>query len=121
MKASELQIGDFVKVKPSGMIIKVAAVHQKKIGYHVVQNRLEWARFDLLEPIPLTAEILEKNGFVNDTDEPLNYVDISCGFFDISICYNCDYIEELTIRYVHQLQHALRLCGIKKGNNTLTT
>lgn len=63
MKCQELQIGDYVLVKPSMIPIKVAAVHHKKVGYHAVTHKLNWVRMDLLEPIPLTPEILEKNGF----------------------------------------------------------
>lgn len=63
MKATELMIGDYVLVKPSMMLIKVAAIHHKKVGYHAVTHKLNWVRMDLLEPIPLTPEILEKNGF----------------------------------------------------------
>lgn len=63
MKANELMSGDYISVKPSGMLIKVAAVHHKKVAYHAVVNKLFWVRESLLEPIPLTTEILEKNGF----------------------------------------------------------
>lgn len=63
MKCFDLQIGDYVLVKPSMMPIKVAAVHHKKVGYHAVTHKLNWVRMDLLEPIPLTREILEKSGF----------------------------------------------------------
>lgn len=63
MKCQELQIGDYVLVKPSMMPIKVAAVHHKKVGYHAVTHKLNWVRMDLIESIPLTKEILEKSGF----------------------------------------------------------
>lgn len=63
MKSSELQIGDYVLVKPSMMPIKVAAVHHKKVGYHAVTHKLNWVRMDLLEPIPFTVELAKKNGF----------------------------------------------------------
>jgi hypothetical protein len=43
--------------------IKIAAVHQRKVGYHKVADKLNWVRTSLLEPIPLTPEILEKIGF----------------------------------------------------------
>ena len=61
MKPTELQIGDYALVKPSMMLIKVAAVHRKKVGYHAVTHKLNWVRMDLLEPIPLTEKILERN------------------------------------------------------------
>ncbi len=130
-KAKEFQIGDFVKVKPSGMIIEIVAVHQKKVGYHTVQKRLEWVRYDLLEPIPLTTEILEKTGFKRteiyekyewyerhsevwiimgdpNDGEKLNVVHIDDWQHRIPVCYHN------TIKYVHELQNALRLCRINK-------
>ena len=56
-------IGDYILAKPSMMPVQVAAVHNKKIGYHAVTHKLNWIREGLLEPIPITEEILEKNGF----------------------------------------------------------
>ena len=140
MKANELMIGDYISVKPSGMPIKIAAVHHKKVAYHAVINKLTWVRESLLEPIPLTQEILEKNGFeksyssiltadgykklpqykyknmtqVQDICRNLitiSYSDLEGGVYDIR-CGIDSHIYDL--KYVHQLQHALRLCGIKK-------
>ena len=84
-----------------------------------------------LQPIPLTVEILRKNGFIikkkwaqigNFGDNPL----IMWHFVDDPILG--DYNTELEIhqndtdkvhihipcKYVHELQHVLRLCGIDK-------
>jgi len=86
-------------------------------------------RFSEIEPIPLTPEILEKNGWVyNNEDEkffPQTWVGgglmlhgaDDCGY---RIVVTSDYDDEDTndtpfiIRYVHELQHALRLRRIKK-------
>lgn len=93
-------------------------------------NRHTYTYPDCCKPIPLTAEILEKNGFVikkkwaqrgNFGDNPL----IMWHFDDDCILNN--HKHELEIHdnstgklhisficdYVHQLQHALRLCGIE--------
>ena len=66
MRATDLMVGDYVLVKPSMMTIKVAAVHQKKVAYHAVTNRLNWVRESLLEPIRLNLEHFEKIGFKVD-------------------------------------------------------
>lgn len=68
MKATELQYGNYVSVKQSGLIIQIAAIHQKKVGFHFVQNKLDWVRISMLEPICITSEILEKHGFVRDKE-----------------------------------------------------
>lgn len=79
---------------------------------------------DELEPIPLTPKILEKNGFSQD---PLNghifvfqeksgeVIYYECGpKYGLTIDNQLATIQDLKINYVHQLQNALRLCGIEK-------
>ena len=82
-----------------------------------------------ISPIPLTPEILEKNGFEpienkvvdeayifdrNEFEEP----DIIIRRFDFNdsfvLCTVMDNTAIISIAYVHQLQHALLLCGIEK-------
>lgn len=126
MIATELMIGDYITVTPSGMLIQVAAVHKRKVAYHTCTSRLSWVREGLLRPIPLTPEILEKNGLEKDNhgrlngeyfDEDVNQdleitVDSETG--EVWWSYNWDEYYIIRLRYVHQLQHALRLCEIKK-------
>ena len=89
---------------------------------------------DFLDPIPLTPEILEKNGFRYTNQYTLKGADtyVLCleqrGFdFMITIKLNdyfaLDSYDDRMYRlaeiqtgkwYVHDLQHALRLCGIEK-------
>lgn len=71
-----------------------------------------------LEPIPLTAEILEKNGCNNYWGALYNLQDQTLalskemGYFIIGHDYGKDFEPFIIIRYVHELQHALRLCGL---------
>lgn len=131
MKTNELMIGDYITVTPSGMLIQVAAVHKKKVAYHTCTNKLSWVREGLLRPIPLTPEILKKNGFTQC--EPQGY-DLyikdkeGAGLYRIfwqgesynyyleiaAYAYPSGEFNNTNIKYVHQLQHALRLCGIEK-------
>ena len=74
-----------------------------------------------LTPISLTSEILEQNGFELQRDKSeLGILDTywlgsELGAFRIHRLNNGDYQFGLAkIKYVHQLQHALRLCGIDK-------
>lgn len=119
MKANELMIGDYISVKPSGMPIKVAAVHHKKVAYHTVINKLAWVRESLLEPIHLTPEILENNGFTKELDaDGLHYwftlIDEHTKFSILYARSAFQWLGPLDFKYVHELQHALKLCGIKK-------
>ena len=120
MTAKELMIGDLVLIKPEMKPIKVAAVHQKKIGYHIRADKLNWVRLGLLEPIPLTPKILEKNGFEY---EPYKLAwHLPNGFrilmSEIWALYLDDCLKA-KLYNVHQLQHALRLCELSDIANNL--
>lgn len=123
-------IGDWVKHSIVGKIGKV---------YRICGN--EYIAFidgdtqsELVEPIQLTPEILEKNGFENidnkypfptfRCDDKENYLCITIGFPEgdktkrkrtfIEIDGIHIYIGHLIINFVHELQHTLKLCGIDK-------
>lgn len=141
MKTSEIMLGDYFNVYPSNLPIKVAAIHKGKVGYHARIGKLAWVRADLLRPIPMTTGILRKNGFakIGDYDTHLNFIlsfihddddDIIiveyriykepiCGVNTLLRCEvnfkgGVDKIHSCHIEYLHELQHALRLCGIEK-------
>ena len=69
---------------------------------------------DQPKPIPITPEILEKNGWWFDTkdmwlhDEVEFCIEIWDGRFQ---CYD---INDIKLDSVHQLQHTLRLCGLNE-------
>lgn len=75
---------------------------------------------DDIEPIPLTEEILENNGFEKDRDYGYFIGQSNSGYYiyfnnnHLSIQAGYDAIEFAWCEYVHELQHALKLCGIKK-------
>ena len=61
IKATELQIGDFVLL--SGTPRRVESITKKKIGYHInpqTDKRLYYARLHDVEPIKVTNALLEK-------------------------------------------------------------
>ena len=139
MKPTDLQTGDYALVKPSMMLIKVSAVHHKKVGYHAVTHKLNWVRMDLLESIPLTSEILEKLGFnkvpqqgclnpyhwtldvyEEESEELLYsikaYKTLFRGMYiSIDNHADCEPIKfSKQIEYFHELQNALRLCSLNE-------
>ncbi len=116
MKASELMIGDWVKTDDGTS--KVVSLHD---GWHidVEDNDYTYDEYQVY-PIPLTEEILKANGFELDEDgwRYRYYIEEDDDFFilyltdgriDISIAES-----EMVLRYVHLLQHALRLCGLSE-------
>lgn len=124
MKAEEIMVGDLLKyTTPS--YIQVASITKKKIGYHIKPNepRIHYVRLCEVNPISLTPEILEKNGFVLD-DEWYIYtgqgINIEVAFrddnkfvYDLSILTGSGSMD-IHAKYVHELQHAIRMCNINK-------
>jgi hypothetical protein len=81
--------------------------------------------FSEINPIPLTPEILEKNGFVNVENAQTSTIMYSFrdSLFRIEVydfnhitidSYYTDSSCDIFISSIHELQQALRLCGIKK-------
>ena len=62
LKPQDIMIGDWLLA--DGKVIQVAAIHQKKVGYHNVPNKLTWVRLDRLEYIKITPETLLAFGFM---------------------------------------------------------
>ena len=116
MKAKELKLGDCVSYK--GKVAKIHSIDSLCI-YVDVDDEI-WGIFeddDELSPIPLTEEILEKNGWregVLKTGEQC-YKD---GWFYLSqtderywqFGYGDHYLT--TIEYIHELQHLLWALGM---------
>ena len=61
MRKGELQVGDWMLI--GNRTYKVAAVTNRKVGYHVRKDRLMWIRFQFVDPLPATGDILTANGF----------------------------------------------------------
>lgn len=123
MKANELMIGYWVYSTFCDKPCKVVGVEQYESGYaNVKVTNVSGAKdINSITPIPLTPEILEKNGFIKYTDfymwkeessEPVHLDNYNEDGWRLRI--NCDNIP-CECKYVHQLQHALRLCGIDKA------
>ena len=65
-------------------------------------------------PIELTPKILEKNGFVyNDMPFVQAWEGYCLSIYGDGLI-NCGQNVAMQVKYVHQLQHVLRLCGIEK-------
>lgn len=107
MKANELMIGDKVVVKVLSQIPNTYIPHTWTAN--------DYSRDIQVKPIPLTPEILEKNGW-KETEYWYEYKDgntiIQYSLSNIWGIINGVEIEHFKCEYVHQLQHLLRLCGL---------
>lgn len=115
MKATELMIGDWVGVEEPSYVGMVTAA-----GYGVEVYSNGWGKklitkMCLVQPIPLTAEIMEKNGWRPwcMTDEGVKAKGTQLGVTTIEI-QTPKITGTVKVQYVHELQHALRLAGIEK-------
>lgn len=106
MKANELQICDWVYIEEGDELGKTQVVA-------ISEDNTDW-----LHPILLTPEILEKNGWEHDTKlnhwwhSDVEFV-IWYNLMTFQDFYCCE-ITTMKFDYVHQLQHALRLCGLNE-------
>lgn len=121
-KKQNFMIGAYVNCAPSGLPIKIAAVHQKKVAYHACNSRLSWIRTGLIEGIAITPEFLERNGFEKVQNLYVLKWDDKIFPSKIFVEYNlanwCIFINDMMlpkpVRFVHELQLVLDLCGIDK-------
>lgn len=119
MEAKKLMIGDYI-VSELGNIYRVKGVRDWDGGEVLVSTGKAdmWYDYRLIKPIPLTEEILKINGFeilhTNTTSlvEYNVYVILTKNQGDSSYYFASYGHYKICIMYVHQLQNALRLCGL---------
>lgn len=140
MNAKDLMIGDLVYYsEPNQYLTRVDEIRQTADNqplYYIAGKRdhkdpiqvedVNLFACDILFPIPLTPEILEKNGYnttpvydIDDDSIVYPHIDL-CGewtWYNGKIYYGIT-DEEVAVlfdcKYVHEFQHFLRLVGIKK-------
>lgn len=151
MKANELFSGALVRVNRDGLCIKkntivevrgvdaddrlaekglVGSAHCHPLDENQFAGGI-WCEY--LDPIPLTQEILEKNGFERGTYElpvsgkkipKYSYAEVEGDIKEVALLpltmnftwsfSAVDGTHIPVLEFVHQLQHALRLCKIEK-------
>lgn len=129
MRIEELSVGDWVMVK--GEVANIWCLGVTPYGFAVEvstnnASRKFTVRLEVVEPIPLTPEILEKNGFEESSKYCWRNSAIGCTclrlgakYWDIRIkgrnrAYRPTRISIDNILHTHQLQNALRLAGVEK-------
>lgn len=114
MEAKELMIGDWVHSAPDESNIQI--LYSEDL-YAIMRYD------DGIEPIPLTEEILKVNGWTefyygHFEDDHRHFhrrndmrLELSLIKGDNCFCTNFS-LGRIDFYYVHELQHALRLCGL---------
>lgn len=130
LKISDLSVGDWVQ-DMYGNYSKVEGIWQgRNFSYQVDLHRDDVIGTITpcnIQPIPITAEILEKNGFVKNGEynewstgnwEDIPFIGISLSRPSMRIKnLGTDIFLDNKVVYVHDLQHALRLAGVDKEIN----
>lgn len=106
MKAADLMVGDKVMVKVLSQIPDTYALHTWTAN--------DYSRDIQVKPIPLTPEILEKNGWWFDTEDMWHHDEVDFSIEKWNGKFQCYDINQIKLDSVHQLQHILRLCGINE-------
>lgn len=130
MKANELMIGDWVLyhatfdrdtykklTTPYNKNIRIESIAEEGVNEEYCQGDRNWIEYSELQPVPLTEEILEKNGWE---------LSLSCEFYTHKSNRNLKLSNLLGVpsiscfgkisilHYVHEFQHVLRLCGLNE-------
>lgn len=108
MKTNELMLGDWVLDTRTNLPLKVNP-------FMAELEVPEW------QPIPLTPEILKKNGFSYDGGYAVLELEYDCKlshYFHehrLTKFYRDEVLFRCQCTYVHEFQHALKLFGIDKA------
>lgn len=137
MNISELMINDFVLL--DNRVCKIVATNAYRDCVELIDisdedNEVVGRYAKYISPIPLTPEILERNGFKKGNSHTLTgadtyFINVDHNGFDYRLSYKFPsheyfaldsyddkwyrlFVTEFVPKYVHELQHALRLCRL---------
>lgn len=106
MNNKDLVIGDWVLCNGTPIKLNIGQIH------NLVCETI-WARKHKCEPIPLTDEVLKANGFIVNTHQAylIDGIFLDKGLDGNAYWWQIGHCPICAINNVHNLQHALRLCG----------
>ena len=119
MDCKSLMIGDWVMYNPNVFIEDEYEPHKDCESVQIKSGEdIDLAIEGCFAPIPITKEMLLLNGFRKRSHYYELYVEDGDYYFEI-----CNFDDSLSLmfanngiilKYVHQLQHALRLAGLNE-------
>lgn len=117
-KVNELMVEDWVMYRGEPIIVFEIDYYCNRIdtepdGY----DSIRYINLSDIQPIPLTSKILEKNGFQQISTNKYISSEVTIAVFAEEFLITVkseNAMGMFTLKYVHELQHVLRLCGIDK-------
>ena len=121
MKVEEFKIGDIINFNgKKAKVVSLSLEHKDTLKVlPIKENGVEWSwvarasLIDEIDPIPLTSEILEKNGYVHCSDgEDELWIEYEHSFsLEVDSDESLWYCQK-KVEFVHELQHILWALGI---------
>lgn len=96
MKANELRLGNYVRVKDTGDMVRVCAITKRKIGFHYGNDKkrnLTYVPYSRVEPV-LIAEVHYQLPAMKDFE-----------WADKAMCEDLYYYKGIPIADLHELQN----------------
>lgn len=128
MEVKDLMIGDFILHNwGEKRSCKVTCVLCEEISVYFGEDVMDLNEGEF-EPIPITDEILKNNEFIEINDngdkwykkqlsDKYDFVGLEkseCNYWAFACTIFPNLINHIFIKYVHELQHALRLVGLSE-------
>ena len=128
MDRHELMVGDWIETLNQNnevCRVQVNEIQEKQVSFYHMNHYYLGASYANVEPILLTEDILLKNDFILDKEWDEYRINLDKIYFSIQYTDRKEsyfitittYLEFINIKYVHELQHILRLCGLTEMAN----
>lgn len=115
IKCRDLMVGDWITNR-NGFAMQITNVGEDYAYATWEDNEGDPWEFDdnddQPQPITITPEILEKNGWWFDTEDMWRHDEVDFGIERWNGRFQCYDISQIKLDSVHELQRALRCCGL---------
>ena len=117
IRCKDLMVGDYIANR-NGSPMQIVAVDEDNAYACEGNEDRPWIFGDdegyEPQPIILTPEILEKNGWWYDVEDMWLHYKVDFGIERRNGGFQCYEINQIKLDSVHQLQQTLRLCGLNE-------
>ena len=117
IRCKDLMVGDYIANR-NGSPMQIVAVDEDNAYAWTGNEERPWIFGDNEgyepQPIVLTPEILEKNGWWYNVEDMWFHDEVDFCIEKFNGRFQCYEISQIKLDSVYELQHALRLCGLNE-------